>query len=290
MKERPMIPTTTRRTRPAFTLIELLVVIAIIAILIALLLPAVQAVREAASRLQCYNNLKQIGLALHAYHDRVKHFPAGYVSGVTSTGQETGPGWGWAAYLLDDLEQGNLKRQINFGLDVTHASNAGPRNQVLPVFFCPSDQQIGTFVPDGASVSIAHGNYVGLFGDFEMEDNPGAGNGVFFRNSKIRLADIVDGSSNTLLVGERSSNLSKATWTGVLAGLDEAQALVLGVADHLPNDAAANHPEDFWSRHTQGVNFVFADGSVRPISNNIPVAVWKALATRAGGEPASWSP
>jgi prepilin-type N-terminal cleavage/methylation domain-containing protein/prepilin-type processing-associated H-X9-DG protein len=281
--------TPTRPTRPAFTLIELLVVIAIIAILIGLLVPAVQKVREAANRLQCYNNLKQIGLALHSYHDRVKKLPPGYVSGVTGTGQETGPGWGWGAHLLDDLEQANLRRQIDFNLDVTHATNATPRNQVLPIFLCPSDQYIGTFTPAGATASIAHGNYVGLFGNFEMEDDPGAGNGVFFRNSKIRLADIVDGSSNTLLVGERSSNLSKATWTGVLAGIDEAQALVLGVADHLPNDAAATHAEDFWSRHVQGVNFVFADGSVRPIANTISPTVWKALASRAGGEAMSWS-
>jgi prepilin-type N-terminal cleavage/methylation domain-containing protein/prepilin-type processing-associated H-X9-DG protein len=273
--------------RRGFTLIELLVVIAIISVLIALLVPAVQRVREAAARTQCYNNLKQVGLALHGYHDRMRNFPHGYLSQVNAAGDEVGPGWGWGSYLLDDLEQNNLKRQINFGLDIQHASNAVPRNQILPIFQCPSDEWVGTFTPDGATVTIAHGNYVGVFGDFEIEDNPAKGNGMFFRNSRIRFADVTDGTSNTLMIGERSSNLSKATWTGVLSGLDEAQALVLGVADHPPNHELAQHAEDFWSRHSLGVNFVFADGSVRPITNTIPQHIWQALATRAGGEAVS---
>jgi len=276
------------RQSRAFTLIELLVVIAIIGVLIGLLLPAVQSVRESANRTQCYNNLKQIGLGLHSYHDRHKHFPPGYASGVSATGADTGPGWGWAAYLLDDLEQAPLRRQINFNLDITHAANAGPRIQALSIYLCPSDVLIGTFVPDGASVSIAHANYVGMFGNLEMEDNPSAGNGMFFRNSKTRFADVVDGTSNTLFVGERCSKLSKASWTGVLAGIDEAQALVLGAADHLPNDAAATHAEDFWSRHSQGVNFLFVDGSVRAINNAIPLTTWHGLSTRAGAEPLTW--
>lgn len=277
-----------RQRRPhAFTLIELLVVIAIIAVLIGLLVPAVQRVRESASRLQCYNNLKQIGLALHSYHDRNKFFPPGYVSGVNAAGDDTGPGWGWAAYLLDDVEQTNLKRQINFALDVAHPANAGPRVQLLSIFLCPSDAVVGTFVPDGASVSIAHANYVGVFGNLEIEDGPGNGNGMFYRNSRLRFADMVDGTSNTFLVGERSSNLSKATWTGALAGIDESQALILGTCDHLPNNLAAAHPEDFWSRHAQGVNFLCGDGSVHNIHNSISEDVYRALSSRAGGEAVS---
>jgi prepilin-type processing-associated H-X9-DG protein len=131
---------------------------------------------------------------------------------------------------------------------------------------------------------VAHANYVAIFGSNEIEDDPGAGNGVFYRNSRTRIADISDGTSLTLLIGERSSNLFKSTWTGAVRGAEDSQALVLGSADHVPNDPAA-HKEDFWSRHIQGVNFLFADGSVHSIGNGIKRTAWTALATRAGGEP-----
>jgi prepilin-type N-terminal cleavage/methylation domain-containing protein len=269
--------------RPGFTLIELLVVIAIIAILIGLLLPAVQKVRDAAARLQCHNNLKNIGLALHSYHDRAKRFPPGYLSAVDGSGVETGPGWGWAAYILADLEQGNLKQQIKFANGIDDPANAVPRVQHLTIFQCPSDELVERFIPEGVTFEIAHGNYVGVFGSNEMEDDAGAGNGIFFRNSKTKMGDIKDGTSNTLMVGERSSNLSLASWTGAVPGADEAAVLILGSADHPPNDPAA-HEEDFWSHHDQGVNFVFADGSVHVIDNSITPWVYQALATRAGKE------
>lgn len=277
-----------RRTRDGFSLIELLVVIAIIAVLMALLVPAVQQVREAAARTQCRNNLKQLGLALHGYHDRAKKFPPGYVSGIDAAGQDTRPGWGWCAALLDDLEQSSLKQQIPFGRSIHDPASAFVRAQSIPVLLCPSDDTIGTFAPKGSATVIAHANYVGIFGTGEIEDRPGAGDGIFYRNSQTRIASIRDGTSNTLLIGERCSDLLRSSWVGALPGVEEGQAICLGSADHPPNHPAG-HPEDFWSRHRGGVNFLFADGSVRNVGNSVPAATFRALATRAGCEPVSGS-
>jgi prepilin-type N-terminal cleavage/methylation domain-containing protein/prepilin-type processing-associated H-X9-DG protein len=278
----------------AFTLVELLVVIAIIGVLIALLLPAVQRVREAAARTQCKNNLKQIGLALHNYHDRAGVFPPGYASAVAADGSDLGPGWGWGAFLLADLEQDNLKRQIRFNLDIGDAANATARMESLRVFRCPSDNASATFTTVGNPVNIAHANYVGVFGTNEIEDGPGLGNGVFYRNSRVRMADITDGTSGTFIVGERSSDIALATWTGSVTNAEVPlqsdpcitegpQLLILGRGDHEPNSPSA-HIDDFYSRHIQGVNCLFADGSVRIIGNAIAISVWQGIQTRAQGE------
>lgn len=270
-------------SRTGFTLIELLVVIAIIAILIGLLLPAVQKVREAAARLKCQNNLKQIGLAMHNHHSAREMFPPGYVSGIASDGSDTGPGWGWKAHLLPEMEQDNLYRLINLAVPVEAPAHQAARITQVPIFRCPSDDGRPTFLTVTVVTEVATSNYVGVFGNNEIEDDPGAGNGIFFRNSRIRFGDITDGTSNTFAVGERSSNLAYSTWTGSVTGADEAQALVLGSCDHPPNHPAA-HKEDFWSRHTNGVNFLLCDGSVRFVSNSINPITYQALATRHGGE------
>jgi prepilin-type N-terminal cleavage/methylation domain-containing protein/prepilin-type processing-associated H-X9-DG protein len=295
-----------RRTeswRPAFTLIELLVVIAIISTLIGLLLPAVQKVREAAARLKCDNNLKQIGLALHNYHDVNRHFPAGYVSGVAANGSDTGPGWGWATYILPNIEQTGLYSALHLDQPIEAAANAGPRVTPLSIYFCPSDTAPPTSLAmnfsasgaAGASICVvASANYVGVFGDSE----PGVdGEGVFFRNSTIAIKDITDGASSTLLAGERSVKMGPATWTGSVTGanmyeplngpqVEDGSGMVLGQARRPPG-APNGEVNEFSSRHHGGANFVFADGHVAFIPASIDPAIYQALATRAGGEPIS---
>ena len=130
------------RISRAFTLIELLVVIAIISVLIALLLPAVQAAREAARRTKCVNNLKQIGLAMHSYHATLDTFPPGYISntqGNQANGQEIGPGWGWGAMLLNNLEQAPLFNSVNFSLLTSNPGSMTGRTVSLNVLLCPSN-------------------------------------------------------------------------------------------------------------------------------------------------------
>ncbi|MBI3412016.1 MAG: DUF1559 domain-containing protein [Planctomycetes bacterium] len=295
-----------RPNRPAFTLIELLVVIAIISVLIGLLVPAVQKVREAAARTQCRNNLKQIGLALHNYHDVYKVFPPGYTSNVNpADNSDLGPGWGWATHILDFIEQNNLKTRIRIDLDIGDPLNAPVRTTSIAIYLCPSDMPPPSFTAAGTNVDVASSSYAACFGQPEITDDPSKGDGIFYRNSKVRIAMILDGTSNTLMVGERSSNLASVTWTGSVTGAyvparpggpfgnEGAPVLILGhtgdpAEGHTPNNPI-NHVDDFWSRHVSGVNFLFADGSVHNIDAGINPYVWSALGTRAGGEPVSFA-
>jgi prepilin-type N-terminal cleavage/methylation domain-containing protein/prepilin-type processing-associated H-X9-DG protein len=241
---RLVTPVTTahRRVRSAFTLIELLVVIAIIALLIGLLLPAVQQVRAAALRTQCINNLKQVGLALHNFHDVNSHFPSGYLASAPSGDPNfaTAPGWGWAPFILPYLEQGALYEQlqdaIQSGTSITDPSVAIPIQARVSQFICPSD-----VMPDGpfavyslagntsyplvysegapGTVLASPSSYAGCCGRDENSDADGViGSGVFYCNSQTRLTDITDGTSCTILVAERAWCNANGVWIGAIPG------------------------------------------------------------------------
>jgi prepilin-type N-terminal cleavage/methylation domain-containing protein/prepilin-type processing-associated H-X9-DG protein len=292
--------------RKAFTLVEILVVISIIGVLVALLLPAVQAAREASRRMQCQNNLKQIGLALLNYESSHKVFPPGYVSEVDNNGNDTGPGWGWAALILPHMEEASVFNRIHLDLPIEDASNKAARVSEIPGYYCPTEDYRHIWTAKRANGSqiceVAESNYVGVFGTTE----PGVdGDGLFFRNSKVAIRDITDGTSKTLAVGERTHQLGHATWVGSVTnatlypGDDNTQAqgvaeqgagMTLGhVGEGVGPGAVGEDVNQFYSLHGSGTNFLFTDGHVNFLRADMDYATYVALATRAGGETISES-
>jgi hypothetical protein len=180
-------------------------------------------------------------------------------------------------------------------LPVMDPSNQQAREYYVPLLRCPSDvdsgnQRFGLGTEDGRLIRLAIANYVGMFGTRELEDceEQPAGftclsDGAFQHQHGVRLADFLDGLSNTFILGERSSRIEHSTWVGVIPGGDEAFARILGIADHSPN-AEGNHLDDLMSQHPAGTNFLLGDGSVRLIPETIDLKVYQAQATRAGGE------
>jgi prepilin-type N-terminal cleavage/methylation domain-containing protein/prepilin-type processing-associated H-X9-DG protein len=318
----PAILATAPRPKRAFTLIELLVVIALIAVLIALLLPAVQRVRDAAHRTVCTNNLKQIGLALHMFHDQNRKFPPGFAQSLPPAPPDRYQEMSWMGRILAYLEQDNLNRMM----EAAFASQGPARtaqapvhapvySTVIPTYQCPSDARQYAAAPAEGLPLVAFTGYLGVNGtDLRAND------GVLFWNSAVRRIDITDGLSNTLLAGERPPNYNMIFgwwyhgsgqwdfsfhtnpphWTGscaVVLGLAEIN--VKGNADSSPellqcptgpyafSPGTISEPCDqfhFWSLHIGGSNYLLADGSVRFF--NYPAApVLAQMATRAGGEP-----
>ncbi len=296
-----------RSLRRGFTLIELLVVIAIIGILVALILPAVQQAREAARRTQCRNNLKQIGLALHNYHDSFLMFPPGYIAvgNGPHPAHDGTNGAGWATMILPQLEQGNLYDLFNSNLSIADPANDEFRQQPLAVFRCPSDRQPDLWDikhEDGSGTVLARlpiANYVGSFGKEEVsgcENAPGTppvrssgqcvGSGPLYHNSSVPLRQFSDGTNHTLLVGERRTNKTEgwlSTWVGMVPEGRDAFVRVLGSVDHLPNDPAS-HFDDFSSHHTGGAHFLLGDGHVQYISDSMDLSIYQALGTISGSE------
>jgi prepilin-type N-terminal cleavage/methylation domain-containing protein/prepilin-type processing-associated H-X9-DG protein len=332
-KRGALVPKQESVHKDGFTLIELLVVIAIIAILVAILLPAVQQAREAARKSSCKNNLKQLGIALHNYHDAHNTFPPGYVDqNVDDSDAE----WGWGAFLLPYMEQQNIYEGIRINgaggasFTLQQAVENGPiRNQKMrtgiPSYLCPSD--IGSLplnVEDprrfkitatGAhNTALSRSNYVASNGTKAISKDRGrpsgttntmvgstGANGMFFRNSKINMSDLIDGTSNTIAIGERctiKTTAGQEPRAAVVFGIGYDQvddAIDDGATANLVNDSAlfpetgggltnvfaslqtkVNCIEDniqcrvgFASAHSGGSQFVFADGAVRFINETI---------------------
>ncbi len=311
--------------RRGFTLVELLVVIAIIAVLVSLLMPAVQQAREAARRSSCQNNLKQIGLALHNYHDTFKVFPPGWTTNYAAyrSIDANHSTWGWPTMILSQLEQSARYLALKPGAEPFTVSMLNPNKvreaqRPLPIFLCPSDSgpaigglrdiftdADGLFDSSGPAddsrptdfpVGVARSSYVGSRGVAVGIMSPSfspAGNGVFERNSKVGIADVIDGTSNTFLVAERAyltpvagCSHGGALWTGTSLLHSSPctpdggpYSLVATMAINMNTELSCvsacpptNSPNVFFgasSMHTGGATFLLCDGSVRFISENI---------------------
>jgi prepilin-type N-terminal cleavage/methylation domain-containing protein/prepilin-type processing-associated H-X9-DG protein len=317
-----------RRCRGAFTLIELLVVIAIISVLVALLLPAAQKVREAANRAKCANNLKQLALAAHDHHDTKGQFPNGLHT-VDTDGGLYANGTCWEVELLPYVEQDNLKGRWNYDDYRSNVSGdlSATTAQVLQVLLCPSDPLPELVLYYSASGFPQYAYAKGWYGLSSYGGNGGkrsfpsgieTRDGIFCQDSRIGLADVTDGASNTFLFGERShadpvfDDMTLAyspafhplaawgKWAAVYAtsGGSLGQRFLstpvpinyqvpagIPVTAFLgPTGAENNRLCAYGSGHAGGANFAFADGSVHFLSDSITLDALQALSTRAGGE------
>jgi len=296
-------------------------VITIIGTLIGLLLPAVQGAREAARRTHSLSNLRQIGLALHGYHDAKRKLPPGFRStatGTTGVGTnevvtESGPGWSFFAFLLPYMEETALHGTIRFNLPITDDLNKAARETNVPVFIDPGDTSPRLIdITDSGSPPAASNtptmmtqaavcSYVGSLGTLRYEEQPF--NGVFHRNSQIRFSEITDGLSKTIGVGERMSRHTRSSWVGVVPGQELVYAqespqyranelsfnfrpAITAALVHVRSSTPSitGSPGGFIGPYKAGTNFLNMDGSCRLISDDTSADVFRALCTRAGNE------
>lgn len=292
--------------RRGFTLVELLVVIAIIGVLIALLLPAVQQAREAARRMSCSNNQKQLGLALHNYHGAFGSFPPL----IVKPNPTTSPAWAWSALILPQMEQSNIHEALQVGtlsLSASAATTGGQKylGQSLEVFNCPSDARSVEVSPRAVGgVALGLSSYPAVNGIgprvYYYDQGPtGNACGIFTDRVKgYSFRDVTDGSSNTMMVGERHFRLPYNTqdtytqWAGTTSGeMDDSgyygSLEVAGCTGFPMNEADATNWEFrhwFSSLHPGGAMFLFGDGSVHFLSETIDQATYKNLSNRFDGQ------
>jgi prepilin-type N-terminal cleavage/methylation domain-containing protein len=252
--------------RAAFTLIELLVVIAIIGVLIALLLPAVQAAREAARRTQCLNNLRQIGLAMHGYHDLNNKFPPGGWE-WRPFGDTTRRQLAWSMLILPHAEQAPLYTSLNINLPFDATANTTGAATILSVYLCPSSRRDTPLVQGRGAC-----DYGGIYGErITSPNNPPKGSMLYDR--PLGIPQLRDGTSQTILIGE-DSWFADGQWINGRNVFD--QAFAINKAPAFENDMRSDHPG--------GALCLFADGSARLLKETMDLRVLAALCTRAGGE------
>ncbi|MFN3194136.1 MAG: DUF1559 domain-containing protein [Aureliella sp.] len=271
------------RQTAGFTLVELLVVIAIIGILVGLLLPAVQAAREAARRSQCSNNLMQLGLAVHHFEFGQERLPSGVINPTGPIRHETtGNHTSWIVQILPYLEERVAFAKYDTELGAYAAENSDVRNHQIDTLRCPSDPGIG--------IRVAVSSYAGCQNGNEMPINDD-NNGLLFLNSQVRFRDILDGATYTLLVGEAAIEPTDLGWvSGTRSTLRNGSSLRSVGWDYSANQSNGQEQQPktlsvggFSSYHTGGAQFVFADGSVQFLSENIEQELLENLANRADG-------